>query len=153
VVATENERLRRWVQEWVLLGFLVCLNACERTGEPVYFVVPNNYRGAFKLVVDEKDGIIMAAQDGRFTCVIPQSGVLKVKTNKPLLVWHRISASYADGTSIPLIGEGSVATNTVVFSSLQSVNNQTYWFFIGTEEEIRAAQKNPNLQIGGVNRK
>ena len=150
-MAAANEKLC-WVRQWVLLVFVVCLNACERTGEPVHFIVPNNYRGAFKLVLDEKDGITVAARNGRFTYVIPQSGDLKVKAVKPLLVWHTFSATHANGTSIPVRGESRTASDAVAFCSLQSENNQTYWFFVGTETEMREAEKNRNLQVGGVNR-
>ena len=72
------------------------------------------------------------------------------KSDKPFLAWHEESASYVDGTNIPVVGEGVVAPDRIVFCGLQQENNQVCWFFTGTETESRAAQKNPNLGLGGV---
>jgi hypothetical protein len=135
----------------ILPLFSICalLLGCQRRGDPVHFVLPLGYRGAFKLVVDSK-GTNAELVGGRLTYLIPPSGTLLVRSDDPFLVWHEVSASFSDGSSLPLTNISAGGTNVLRFASLRSVNNSAYWFFVGTENEIQNALKSAELHVGNV---
>lgn len=68
----------------------------------VEFVLPNDYRGIFRIVLDEPHGLTIKEQALKYTYIIPRSGILRVNTFKPFQRWHKGFARYQNGTEIPM---------------------------------------------------
>lgn len=67
----------------------------------IHFVLPDGYVGAFRLVLDKRDGVDMRLENGRYTLEIPESGTLKIKSFKPFAVMHSKTAAYKSGKEVP----------------------------------------------------
>ena len=80
---------------------LLMLVGCERETIGIHFVVPDNYRGKFAVMVDDARGREILPTDRAYTLDIPDSGVLIVKRGVPFSKWHHESASYRNGVPIP----------------------------------------------------
>jgi len=129
---------------------LLLLLGCERGGIVIHFVVPNNYRGTFKVIVDDARGRQIVPMDRTYTLEIPESGILIVKKEIPFLEWHQESASYKSGLPIP--NASSVSSQSVAYDGVttDSANGQlVHWFLIGTEQEKQHALRKGFLRPTG----
>lgn len=120
----------------------------------ICFVLPDAYRGAFQLVLDETGGADVSARDGKYFYEIPASGVLKVKTFKPFEGYHKEIAVYKNGQEIPsensnsppeLIALRLLGTSRHNDGPLKQTN------VIGNKEEAKQAQIDlmaGNLKLG-----
>lgn len=68
-------------------------------GRPVELVVPRGFTGMVWLVLDPKSQEIPLV-NGRYQVVVPDGGVLKVRSFSPLEELHQFSARYKDGVPI-----------------------------------------------------
>src|SRR5687768_13435938 len=84
-----------------LLGVIVLggLWLGARRVEVVHYVLPENYRGYFWLIVDD-NGERVVVKNGTATVVVPPNGIVRVKDDWFLKDWHRQSAAYTSGTQI-----------------------------------------------------
>ena len=123
---------------------------------PVHLVVPAGFRGGFKLLLDEQAGLVLREQGGRINVTIPNSGILHVRSFAPFEWWHSQTAAFSDGSRLPSeheVGPGFVALRGGASGSCSGggAPSETYtWWFIGTEQEFKAAYgKLPDL-IGSI---
>jgi hypothetical protein len=86
-------------QAWWMLG-LMLLAGCNDSGPPVDIVVPKGFTGPVWIVLDPESQDIPLIND-RYKVVIPPDGVLRVRSFRPLQRWHKLSASYDDGSRLP----------------------------------------------------
>src|SRR5713226_752149 len=91
------------------LGYVLMALACSSCGsqrcDHIHYVLPNGYRGAFLIYNEREDGIELRPNKGQITCVIPNTGVLRVKGKGPFYEWHSTTASFANGVPIPIASE------------------------------------------------
>ena len=125
-----------------LLTFLFLTTGCKQSGHPVHFILPNGYKGTFKLVIDKKNGVEYKIQNGRYVIRIPKSGILKVKNFDPFYMWHKETASYEDGIPIPDINFGKRNPNSIAFYGLFG-NNKEQWWLIGTYHQYLKIWEEP----------
>lgn len=156
-----------WIQETTLIPIadvndmteriiLVCLIASSMTGctrsAKVHFVLSNEYRGPFVIVVDHQRGVAPREKDGILSLEIPRSGVLRLKEDPDRLrSWHTLTAAYENGTPIPVDnGDQVIPSNRASLKVLFSSSNNTIWYFVGTAEERERALRMPHLKAGEV---
>jgi hypothetical protein len=124
----------------------------------VHFVLPDGYRGAFAIMPDDPDGIELKQTGGRYVIPIPEGGVLKIKGHDPFRSYLN-TASFASGELIwvskriddkPAPGEVALwGTGTQRrYEDGQPVNY--IWWFVGTQEEWKAADDDSRYRPGGV---
>jgi hypothetical protein len=116
----------------------------DRSGSPIVLVIPNGYRGPVKLIIDREQGKDVPLSDGRYTYQIPEGGTLVIKDDSPFRRWHSMSATYANGKTIPIDDEDSLPPDAVTLHSLGSgvttQNGKKEEFiedFVGTKAELR----------------
>src|SRR5947209_5577827 len=119
-----------------LLSILLLFHlGCERRSPIIEFVLPDGFRGAFIVYTNQVDGVDLPFAANTYTCVIPSSGVLKVRKDGPFYNWHRTRARYENGTILPVLSHSEhIASGTVAFWNGASEVNMLY-DFIGTQEE------------------
>jgi hypothetical protein len=123
-----------------LLSLCGC-GVAARTHE-VRFVVPNGFRGALKIVLDEHEGIALTRKKNIVTIDFPVSGVVHVRDLSLLRDWHTERAFFKDGTEIPTERPSTSPTSF----SLRSLGefegtanpNTTQVYFLGTSDEAAA---------------
>lgn len=82
------------------LAFLgVWFGARERV-EVVHFVLPDNYRGYFWVIVDQESGERVLVKHGTATVRVPPDGIVRLHDDWFLEDWHRHSAAFASGMRI-----------------------------------------------------
>jgi hypothetical protein len=115
----------------------------------VCFLLPDNFVGAFQLVMDEKTGVDATFKDGCYTYEIPESGVLKVRTFQPLEQWHKEIAIYRNGEKVQPADSNTDPGAMALRGLGRSQRNDgplTETLIIGTEEQPK--QANRDLQDG-----
>jgi hypothetical protein len=50
-------------------------------------------------------------------------------------VWHATSASYTDGSTLPVLGQTASGPPVTVLTHVSTVYNTNHWFFVGTSNE------------------
>jgi len=131
----------------VLLALMTQLSACNMLQDAQYpticFVLPDGYRGAFQLVLDNKEGVGIVTKDGQYVYEIPVSGVLKVKSFKPFEGLHKEIAVYKNGESI-LTDDTTLSPSTIALRSLGTSRRNKGPYIetnvIGTQEEAKQAK-------------
>jgi hypothetical protein len=114
-------------------------SGCDRSGPPVRFVLPEDFRGVFQISVDRAHGSELLKSNGMFVIVVPANGRVVVKDDRFLTRWHSQTALYPNGTVIT--GEAP-DTNAVALRGLAS-EGHTSWVLVGTEREFRIATSIP----------
>jgi hypothetical protein len=100
---------------------LFSVSACfyqTKVNPPIHFIVPDDFIGAFQLVLDEKEGVEIELKKGGYTYEIPQNRILKVKTFKPFHGWHKETAAYRNGRTIPTEDYSTVLSETIALRAL-----------------------------------
>lgn len=121
---------------WMLLSTLG--TGCERHSPLVHFILPQGFRGAIVVYVNQLDGLVLANTRGVYECRIPETGILKVRGEEPFYSWHRKRASYEDGTMIPVAQETeNLADHVVAFWSGSSDSRGFFECFVGTKREAK----------------
>jgi hypothetical protein len=113
---------------------------------PIHFVLPNGYSGAFRLELDEADGLDVKLEGGRYIYEIPAGGGSKLKDFQPLIGCHKVTAAYKNGEKIPY-EDSSVSQDTVALrggmgSGSREIDGKNIGpviltYFIGTKEQER----------------
>jgi hypothetical protein len=139
---------------------LICLIiGCRRDPDRVRFILPNGFRGAFAIKPDDPDGVVLVRENGAYSARIPESGVLAIKGYDPFESMLS-TASFESGQEIWVsrriddkAGKGQVALlggYTHVEWDEKQKPSVSYWWFIGTEEEWRAATDRDRSRPGRV---
>jgi hypothetical protein len=106
-------------------------------GLPIHFVVPNGFRGEIRIIEDPGNGEILPKHGRWIICVLPATGILKVKSLKPFLAVHEETACYADGGVL----NPGIDTNAIAFfglGSFASGSTNGVSYFVGTQAEATA---------------
>jgi hypothetical protein len=70
-------------------------------GLPIRMIIPDGYTGKIEIIEDADQGQSIPVVDFAHQVVIPQSGVLRVKSIKPWELTHTEKAFYASGKPVP----------------------------------------------------
>lgn len=118
-----------------VLGVLCIGCGIAESGPPHKYIVPDGYRGFFRIEVDAEKGEGPELVDGEYVFRIPASGVLTIADRSPFEQWHASSAAYASGTPLPT--EYEAAPEEVALYSFLTSNS--YDFLVGTEDDQHKA--------------
>jgi hypothetical protein len=145
--------LRKAMGKLLGAASLLLLLGCERETIGIHFVVPDNYRGTFAVIVDDAKGRKILPRDRAYTLDIPESGIRIVKRGVPFSKWHHESASYRNGVPIP--DASSISSQAVAYHRVTTDfadGQEVHWFLIGIEREKQDALKKGFLYLprGGV---
>jgi hypothetical protein len=81
----------------LLLTLLLFMSGCERDlDRPIRIVLPNDYRGEFSIVKDQK-GTPFTKTAAYYTFTIPASGELRTPNISPFFRFHQLRVEFADG--------------------------------------------------------
>jgi hypothetical protein len=127
------------------MPLLMLIAGCGSGNNPrVGFVVPEGFTGPIWILFD-RGGQDIPLIDGRYRVVVPDEGVMRVRSHRPFERWHQTSARYDDGTSLPQSFLGGPAGRDVValrggssgIAGELGDRKNVRWiqFFVGTGEE------------------
>jgi hypothetical protein len=140
----------------VLIVVLYGLYRMQTSGDlSVRFILPDGYRGIFRLVVDPHAGQ-PTQEKGVWVYRIPETGLLGVKERWPFSEWHSTAAFYSGGKSLAVAPSppGEPYSDEVRLHSAGSWSHpngsQTIEFFVGTDREMLKISKLTNRPLGGV---
>lgn len=87
-------------QSIVLIWLALMSGGCQQNlDRPILLVLPNDYRGEFRIVKDQQ-GIPFSKSANAYCFTIPSSGELRSPDITPFFRWHKIRVEYADGRVI-----------------------------------------------------
>ncbi len=134
-----------------LLIFFTFIMGCENSPETkIEFILPDNYYGVFKIVLDKRRGQEIIASDEKVRYSIPFSGVLFVKNVEPLRSWHKAVAKFQNGTVIPIEPPEINTDDIVALRYLVSDSNNQTFFLIGTASDKARFLQNTDRTLGGT---
>jgi len=126
---------------------LTALIGCSNpSGDAVKIIIPNNFRGVFKIVPDE-EGTLAEKKDEHFVFRIPGSGILRVKNTDPFKDFHETVVEYESGKSVPA-GILDLDEDSIAYYYLWSDTADQIWFLIGTTDQYQSSQKEGRVQVG-----
>jgi hypothetical protein len=125
---------------WLTLGCGDIPNSPE-----ILFEVPTGSRGFMRLVQDRTANRMMETDKG-YLIRFGETGILRVKSIKPLRRYFKGQARYSDGTAIPFASTDERETHGVVFWLLYGGANEEVYFFLGTREEaVQYVKEHPEI--------
>ena len=154
-----DSQLRRHVG-WITIGLMFVAVSLpfgiiayhNQSGYPIVLVINDDYRGPVRLIIDQQNGVDISLKDETYTYVIPASGILVIKDDSPFGKWHSMTATYANGRSIPIDHENNLPSNSITLHSFgYGVRTQNgkevrdIGYFVGTKAEFR---KFVEVQLG-----
>jgi hypothetical protein len=116
----------------ILLLLILISSSCNSTKEAIY-LLPDGYTGAVVILFVQPDGITLSVENGFNVYKIPESGVLKVKS-EPILTVHNEKFFYekANGERTPIeyvhpTGRGKTwSDNPKTFDQIKPDDNTVY---------------------------
>jgi hypothetical protein len=131
---------------------------CSRRSPNLHYVIPNDFRGAFIIYTRRPDGVVLprSVSGGveTFTCSIPTNGILFVEGDRPFYGGYQLSASFADGRSIPIASNGDeLPAGTVALWGGGSRTGGMLYDFVGTTTEAQRFFRetaSDEVKVGGV---
>src|SRR4051812_17496848 len=92
-----------------LLGLvlLLALAGCNRSGKPIMIVLPDGYRGEFRIVKDSEHGRELVQHNDWWVFDIPEDGTLYVKDDWPFYRWHGFTVRYRNGRTASTAERGT----------------------------------------------
>lgn len=121
---------------------LILLTGCQSKPNKVHFVFPDGFRGALLIYYDTSDGVVFRKSNGGYRVVVPSTGIMRIQGDGPFFRMGPLTASFADGTEIPIAWEPEkLAEATVAFWSGGSRSDGYLYDFVGTKSEYRAFRK------------
>lgn len=138
----KDKRKVRSLGKHILLLFMLinsagCSLACGILNPPVHYILPNGYRGVFKIILDEANGTDVKREERSYTYEIPPNGILRIKSFAPLSQMHEASAAYKNGTKIPTLS--TVNDDTIALRDVgmheRGDGPRTITIVIGTKEQ------------------
>jgi len=121
-----------------LFGLCAFVGCGERSGIPLRFILPNDYRGLVQIIEDSKTGLDVEEQAGHYTYTIPAGGQLRVTSLRPFQSWHKESATFQNGAALLTGTDDSVPESVVAFRELpETISNGVtiVCYFVGTQKE------------------
>jgi len=92
------ETCRRYLLPSILVLTTLTAAACSRR---VHYVLPDDYVGIIKIVLDEKNGLELKQQNRTYTLEVPEDGVLRLKSFELFDPYHETIFTKKNGTEIP----------------------------------------------------
>lgn len=92
-----------------------------------HFILPDGYVGAFRLALDESNGLDVKLENGRYTFEIPEGGTLKIKSFSPFAELHSTTAAYRNGKDIPYDPSGSLLPKSIAL-------RKSWWIVSSVDE-------------------
>jgi hypothetical protein len=143
----------------VLAKILICalgmtLTGCGRRASNVHFILPDGYRGVFRIKSDPKGPAVTRRDDGAFVYLIPSAGSLITSTTKPLLSVESVTGEFRSGQQIPWnrLGRNAQPSKPPGIYNLHADSDGWFYFFLGTYDDLKAIIDEPRLtsQVGGA---
>ncbi len=130
------------------VGILIC-SACERPHD-VHFVVPDGFRGVFKVEISEAAGPVPRDPSGAYVFRVPPSGVLRVRSQDADVfdLVQGLTAEYASGAG--LLAGDVPGPKAVGLHLLWGDSDGTLYCIIGTPAERDAAVAKRFVEVGSV---
>ena len=123
----------RWI---TLVAAVLSISGCNRPGEPVVkhmFILPDGYKGVFKVIVDTKSGLVVTPVKRVVKITVPPSGIVALKSNQTLRKWHTYTAIYKSGARLPY-GVGVLPNpETVAIFDLWTDEEGAHYYLVGTK--------------------
>lgn len=92
------ETCRRYLLPSILVLTTLTAAACSRR---VHYVLPDDYVGIIKIVLDENNGLDVKQQNGTYTLEVPEDGVLRLKSFELFDPYHETIVTEKNGREIP----------------------------------------------------
>lgn len=112
-------------------------------GPSIHFVIPTGFRGEIQIVEDKNKGLVIPRDGGRLVVNVPPDGRVAVLSFQQFEGDHTESASYADGSSIPIPAEAPTEfpRDKVAFYNGGTLrggrySQETVVYFVGTKQEL-----------------
>lgn len=123
------------------LAGLCVLAGCQRGPSHVHFVLPEGYRGPFKVVVTPRvDGGYERAPD-RYVLTIPEDGVLTIGDAWPLRRQREVTAAYARGGRPIASGDRKPASDDALRLVRLGDERSEQWWAVGNAGETSFVEK------------
>ena len=117
----------RFVHSTILAALL--FGCSERSGPPVEYVIPDGFRGLFRISPNPNAPPIPFV-DGRCIVDIPQSGLLLVRDMEPFRRFHSGAARYTSGALLPVAVSASTSEDIQLFY-LSTDSDGNSWWLVG----------------------
>lgn len=125
----------------VTAGLLCAVAGCaDASGDPIHYILPNGYRGPFKIVVDSAASGGYRYDGKCHIYTIPANGVLRVSSASPFKYFHRTSAEYVGGRQIACSEPGPAGPDAVRLTALGATESE-FWMVVGTEADVQKCQQ------------
>lgn len=119
----------------ILLGIIAgCNRSLDRA---IHFVIPNDFRGPFVIASNPVYPDAIARYPDRYELKVPSDGVIRTKRIDLFEHWHRLSASYENGTDLP----GWDSKDNLLQSGPtggSDDNSSVSWYYVGGYDEFQA---------------
>ena len=100
----------------LLAVFILMMAGCESRSDHIHFVVPDGFRGAIIIYPNQPEGLSLKKKNGRYICVVPDNGMLRISDKGPFFRWNSLSASFVNGDPIVVAQEPErLSKDTVAF--------------------------------------
>ena len=136
-----------------LSAFMACLAGCsiseEKTHiEGVEFVLPDGFKGCFKVIDDRKGGAISVDMKSNTRIRVPESGVVRLNDSDKLFArFYRNFTQFEEGPISP--GKsGFFSVHPMGVS--QATGGTEYWYYVGRESEMPSSAE--GWIVGGTSR-
>lgn len=126
---------------FILLSLtLIFLGACSDTGAPVHYVFPAGFSGHFVIARGTSDSGGYANDGKQHVYTFSKSGVLSVRSTRPLEQWHTVTAAFDDGTAIPWGEVTTLNPEQIRFINLGATSDGEHIGAVGTQEQVELIQ-------------
>jgi hypothetical protein len=132
----------------LLLAFVIWLGISRFTPSPeLIYIFPDGFRGIAIVRSNKPSGVSVKPSGGVVTLIFPASGILDIRGDDPIHDWHRPSARYVSGETIPAasanpdrpISDDVVGLRTVGSKGESADGDEETWYVVGTFDELKKA--------------
>lgn len=99
--------------------------------EHIHFILPNDYRGIIKVIIDETDGINIEPENNYRTYHVPANGTILVKSLEPFETDSSITMVYDNGEPVRFVDESGAQTTAMEEPFF--AEDGIVWFFVGAD--------------------
>ena len=133
------ETCRRYLLPSILVLTTLTAAACSRR---VHYVLPDDYVGIIKIVLDENNGLDVKQHNGTYTLEVPEDGVLRLKSFELFDPYHETIVTEKNGTEIPGFDapDKIVAYRDTIFEKT-SGGSTTAITIIGTKQQTEQVRE------------
>jgi hypothetical protein len=118
----------------LLVSLLVCVVACsDRAGKPVHFSLPEDFRGVFRVVVDEREGVLPMDEGVRLVFAVPAHGTVVIKDVAFLAGYRTYTATI--GVTGRTTSLNQAIDDDLFFYPLHASSEGDNYWLIGTPAE------------------